>query len=536
MQGLAIVSVWDKRSLEPFVRGLCSLGYGILSTGGTAKFLGQCGLEHQLIEHYTGQPEILDGRVKTLHPKIHGGILARRDLPNDIAQIEGSGILPIEMVVVNLYPFTDKVREVEAAGQIDHPSLVEFIDIGGPTMIRAAAKNWRFVVPVCDPDDYEPVLAELRQSGAVSLATRRRLAAKVFRVMAAYDGAIARYFSLGERLLDEAGNPPLLAPVDSYVLEKKASLRYGENPHQQAALYSRVSISGPAGAPAWVQLQGKELSYNNLLDMQGAAELFLQVWRDLGDGHAAVIIKHSNPCGAAIRKTNIEAFTAARECDPLSAFGGIIAVSGAVNQALAAAILEGFVEVLLVGELDSAAKELFATKKNLRLIQCDFARLSCELEADGITMRSFFNDLLVQTRDAALVSLCASQSVTEKKPSAQMLADLSFAWKICKHVKSNTIVIVKDLQAIGVGAGQMSRVDAARFAIQRAAAHGFSTAGAVAASDAFLPFSDTLDVLNDSGVVGLVQPGGSLKDAEVIAAADARGVVMLMTGERHFRH
>lgn len=534
MKGLAIVSVYDKSGLESFVKGLAGSGHEILSTGGTADYLRGCGVAVTSVSDYTGHPEIFEGRVKTLHPKIHGGILARRDRPDDLEQMSKQEIRPINFVIVNLYPFTKKVREVEAAGNPDHPSLVEDIDIGGPTMIRAAAKNCRFVVPVCDPADYQPILDELKEKNEISQGTRTRLAAKVFTMMAAYDGAIARYFSLGQKLINAQGAPEVLAPVESLVLVREELLRYGENPHQHAALYRKYDV-GEAGQEWWKQLQGKEISYNNLLDFHAALDLFLEICAGAGGRHAAVIIKHSNPCGAAIRDTALEAFVAARECDPLSAFGGIVAVSGTLDRRLAETITEGFVEVVLVKDVDEGGLEVLGKKKNVRLIKCDVERYMKARETGFVSMRNSFNDYLLQTSDSSTV-VPAREHVVTGEINEQLLADAKMAWKVCKHVKSNAIVIVKDEKAIGIGAGQMSRVDSAKIAVQRAVTHGGDVKGAAAASDAFLPFPDTLEILTDAGVGALVQPGGSIKDKEVIERAAQRGVAMLLTGERHFRH
>ncbi len=536
MNGLAIVSVFDKTGLDSFVKGLAELGLGILSTGGTAKYLKENSIEVRSISDYTGHPEILDGRVKTLHPKVHGGILARRNLEGDIAQLKENEITPIDFVVVNLYPFIHKVREIEAAGTVDHERLVESIDIGGPTMIRAAAKNAEFVVPVCDPSDYQPILDELKSSGKVSSETRQRLAAKVFTMMSSYDGAIARYYSLGEKLLDEDGKPKCLAPVESYTLIEQQALRYGENPHQSAGLYRQFSWSDGDTSSWWEQLQGKEISYNNLLDMQGALDVFLELYDGLKDEHAAVVIKHSNPCGAAIRPTGLEAFTVARDCDPISAFGGIIAISGVVDADIANSVLEGFVEVMLVEELTDEAAAIFAKKKNVRVLKCDFKQYLEQRKRGGLSIRNSFGDYLIQTTDSRINLPTVENVVSGESPDEQLMKDAIFAWKVCKHVKSNAIIIVKDSAAIGIGAGQMSRVDAAKLAIQRAKFHGHDPKGGVSASDAFLPFSDTLEILNDAGVTSLVQPGGSIKDKDVIASAESRGVTMILTGERHFRH
>ncbi len=535
MERLALVSVWDKTGLAEFAKVLSEQGITLLSTGGTAKYLAEQGLEVLSVSDYTGHPEILGGRVKTLHPKVHGGILARRNLESDLAELATSEITPIDFVVVNLYPFTDKVKEVEAAKNPNHESLIEFIDIGGPTMIRAAAKNFEHVVVISNPSDYQVVADELKEKGAVSIETRRRLAANVFKTMAAYDASIARYLSLDEKLLDEEGLTPQFAPVEAIVLEKKETLRYGENPHQQAALYDRVVVGGKNEPAVWEKLQGKEISYNNLVDMQAAVDLLVELSVDLQGEQAAVVIKHTNPCGAAIRPTTLEAFQAARDCDPISAFGGIIALSGVLDGETAKLIVEGFVEVVLAEEISKEAKEVFAKKKNVRLVKCDFSELRENLKAPNVVIKKSFDDYLLQSDDIALAEISA-EKVVSGDATPEILADLDFAWRVCKHVKSNTIVLAKNKQAIGVGAGQMSRVDAAHLSIQRAKTHGFSAQGAVSASDAFLPFPDTLEVLNDAGVVALVQPGGSIKDDAVIDSAKSRNMVMVLTGERHFRH
>ena len=536
MEKVAIISVYDKRDLEPFAKGLSELGYGILSTGGTAKFLTAAGVSITSISEYTGHPEILDGRVKSLHPKIHGGILARRDNDKDMAQLAENDIRPVDFVIVNLYPFTQQAAEIVKQANPDHDSLVEYIDIGGPTMIRAAAKNSEFVVPVCDPGDYPGILDELRTHGEVTQSTRQKLAEKVFAMMSGYDGAIGRYFSLGEKLLDAEGRAQPLADVETLTLRREATLRYGENPHQSAGLYRNAPEGLNSAQRNWKQLQGKELSYNNLLDMYGTIDLFLELVEDRGDDHVAVVIKHSNPCGAALRSTPLEAFEAARACDPLSAFGGIVALSGVLDKALAESITEGFVEIVLVEEATEEAQEILAKKKNLRLLTCDFNAYLAQRKAGGLAIRNYFDEFLVQTVDGDINLPVAENVAAGPAPSPEMLADMQFAWRVCKHVKSNTIVIAKDKTAVGIGAGQMSRFDAAKLAVQRAAFHGHSIEGAVGASDAFLPFPDTLEVLSEAGVTGLVQPGGSIKDKDVIESANASGVTMVMTGERHFRH
>jgi len=533
MQRFAILSVFDKTGLAELAKGLTELGVEILSTGGTAKFLESSGYKVVKISDHTGHPEILEGRVKSLHPKIHGGILARRELAEDLAELAANKIAPIDFVIVNLYAFNQKLEEVVAKGLEDSSELLEMIDIGGPTMIRAAAKNCYNVVPVCDPADYPTVLAELKATGDVSRETREKLAAKVFTMTAAYDGQIAAYFSSKGKLQSKSELPEL----ESLVLKKKMELRYGENPHQSAALYSRHQEGVKVPSQGWVQLQGKELSYNNLLDMQAAVDLFLELSTEFSDKNAAVVIKHLNPCGAALStNSNKDAFVLARNCDPVSAFGGIVALSGEVGKDLAETILEGFVEVLLLEEISNEAKEVFAKKKNIRVIKCDFDYLATVNQSQQFNIRPFYHDYLLQTPDKQLSSLSKENVVCGETVSSEQLEDFKLAWVLCKHVKSNAIVIAKNRQAIGIGAGQMSRVDSAKLSIERAKANGHDVKGGVAASDAFLPFADTLTVLNDAGVVGLVQPGGSIKDDLVVEEAKKRNVSMLFTGERHFRH
>jgi phosphoribosylaminoimidazolecarboxamide formyltransferase/IMP cyclohydrolase len=529
MEKFAIVSVYEKKGLLPLAQCLKKHGYQILSTGGTAEFLKSSGVEVIQISDFTGYPEICDGRVKSLHPKVHGGVLARRDNPRDLEQLRGVESGVIDFVVVNLYPFTQKVEEHRQSGSEE--SLVEYIDIGGPTLIRGAAKNWRFVTALSDAADYEQVITELEEGGAVSEKTRQTLAAKVFTTMAAYDGAIARYLSLGESVAEAA-----LAPVESITLREVMPLRYGENPHQRAALYRPVRAGMADPAPLWNQLQGKELSYNNLIDFQAALELFLEVRDGFPKDHAAVIIKHMNPCGAALGKSPLDAFKRARACDPVSAFGGIIVQSGKVSRDLVEEVLGGFVEIFIAEEFDRAALDLFATKKNIRVIQGKFDELKTAFGPNRIQVRDLCGDYLIQSADASLAPVRADRIVSGELTGEGMLRDLDFAWRVSKFVKSNAIVLAKDGQAIGVGAGQMSRVDSARLSLERARSNGFDPAGAVAASDAFLPFSDTLEILAAGGVKGLVQPGGSLRDSDVVDVARRLDVVMVLTGERHFRH
>lgn len=526
MQRYALVSVYDKTGLESFARAISEKGYTILSTGGTADFLRHHEIEVVQISEFTGYPEICDGRVKSLHPKIHAGILARRDNPKDMEALLGVEAGFIDLVVVNLYPFIDKYREMKERDLLDD-NVIEFIDIGGPTLLRAAAKNWRFVTVVSDPNDYAHVKLELIEQ--VSDTTRRKLAAKVFTLMSAYDGAVAQYMANG--LTDDAVQE--LPAVEGITLRREYSLRYGENPHQNASLYRRVSGSvKQIIEPGWRQLQGKELSYNNLIDFQAAVEVYLDLITGFSSKESAVIIKHMNPCGAAVAGTPEEAFQRAREGDPISAFGGIIVNSGCISETLAKSVLEGFVEIFIGEEFSPEAREVFATKKNIRVIEIN--RKHIQESFQPMTIRDFFGDYLIQSRDLSDLKLSEEQIVVGNRTVD--LKECEFAWRLCKSVKSNAIVITKNMQAIGIGAGQMNRVDSARISINRAQNYKFDLTGAIAASDAFLPFPDTLEVLADAGVKVLIQPGGSVKDKEVITAAEKRGVTMLLTGERHFRH
>lgn len=531
MNKWAIISVYDKTGVEEVASALVDAGYNILSTGGTAKYLKERNIPIHSISEYTGHPEILDGRVKSLHPKIHGGILARRDNQKDMEELVAQEISPIDVVVINLYPFSDQsARLVE---QRSTESLVEFIDIGGPTMIRAAAKNCEFVLPVSDPADYS-VAAELLRSGeGIPKTTRRVFAAKVFAMMSRYDASIASYFSEDEKVITEEGSAIKFPESLGISLDKCMSLRYGENPHQQAVLYRDAAAEKSS---FWQQLQGKELSYNNLLDMYGTLDLFFELCQARGSEQIAVIIKHSNPCGAAQRATTLEAFECARACDPVSAFGGIVALSGEVDAALANTMLEGFLEVLLVSKITDEAQGVFAKKKNLRVLRCDFEAMSARRAKGSLAVRAYLDEYLIQTADTELNEPCSDNLAAGPQVDGATLSDMAFAWRVCKHVKSNAIVLVKNKAAIGVGAGQMNRVDSARLAIQRAEANGHDVSGVVAASDAFLPFPDTLEILAEAGVASLVQPGGSIKDKAVIAVADKLNVSMVLTGMRHFRH
>jgi len=536
----AIISVYDKSNLNAFAKKLHDLGVEIYSTGGTAKFLESSGIAVNSVSEYTGHPEILDGRVKSLHPKIHGGILARRNLDKDIKDLEKNEISAFDYVIVNLYPFTQKVKEIIASGSKEAISLIEDIDIGGPTLLRAAAKNCEFVLPVCDPSDYPRILECIENGGEIPIELRRELACKTFATTAAYDSAVAKYFSLNEKVCDEQGLECKLAPIEGIVLSKDMSLRYGENPHQQAALYKKFQVQSKEESPAWKQLQGKALSYNNLLDMFATLELFIDLHnmpgQKEGSKEVAVVIKHSNPCGAAVGDNVRDAFSRARAGDPVSAFGGIVALSGTLDKATAEDMLEGFLEVLCVESISDDAKEVLSKKKNLRVIECDYERLKQMKFDNSVMIRNSFDSYLVQTADLQMSIPKKETQVTGEALTDSEYQDLLFASVLSKHVKSNAIIVVKDMQAIGVGAGQMSRVDSARLAITRAKEFSHALEGSVAASDAFLPFPDTLEILNDAGVSALIQPGGSIKDKTVIACAETRKVKMIFTGERHFRH
>ncbi len=521
----ALISVSDKTGLAELGKQLAARGIEILSTGGSARALTAAGVEVTEVSAHTGFPEIMDGRVKTLHPKIHGGILARRDLESHREALAAQEIAPIDLVVVNLYPFTQTV----AAGG-DFATCVENVDIGGPAMLRAAAKNHDWVTVVVDPADYDLVLAELaKHEGATSLALRRRLAGKVYAHTAAYDSAIANW------LAEQQGES---LPESLLVSGRRLqSLRYGENPHQEAAFYA--ALSGPVaprpGVASASQIQGKALSYNNLNDTDAAFELAAEF-----EGPAIAIIKHANPCGVAEAASLHEAYRRALACDPVSAYGGIVAANRPLDEATAAEIAELFVEVVIAPGADEAARAVFARKKNLRLLLTEGLP---DPAAAGLTIKALSGGYLVQGRDAGRIAPADLKVVTKRQPSTEELADLIFAFRVAKHVKSNTIVYAKDSATVGIGAGQMSRVDAARIAARKsrdaAEAAGETasrTAGSAVASDAFFPFADGLLVAVEAGATAVIQPGGSIRDDEVIAAADEAGLAMVFTGMRHFRH
>src|SRR5579863_10071205 len=510
----AILSVTDKTGLVEFARKLSNLGIELISTGGTAKLLRDSGIDVKDISDLTGFPEMLDGRVKTLHPKVHGGILHRREDPRHVAAVKEHGIQPIDMVVVNLYAF----EKTAAKPGVAFEELIENIDIGGPSMIRSAAKNFHDVAIVTSPSDYESIAAELENhAGQLSQETKWRLAQKAFATTAAYDSAIA---STLERIspqkvdLIQDNFPATLR----FSFHKTLDLRYGENPHQKAAMYSDGSGKGVANA---FQLQGKELSYNNIVDLQAAWDLAQEF-----DEPVVAIIKHTNPCGTATGKTLAGAYKRALECDPVSAFGGVIGVNRPIDLAAAEEMHKLFLEVIAAPGFDDAAKEKFASKKNLRLVEVIPANQKWVL-------KNVSGGMLVQDADVRPLQDADLRLVTKRPPTPEETRALLFAWKVCKHVKSNAIVYARDGQTVGVGAGQMSRVDSAKIGAMKAQ---LPLKGTVAASDAFFPFPDGVEEIAKAGATAIIQPGGSQRDPEVIEAADRLGLAMLFTGVRHFRH
>ena len=521
----ALISVSDKRSLADFGRALAERGVALLSTGGSARALAETGVPVTEVSAHSGFPEVMDGRVKTLHPSIHGGILARRDHPGDQAAMAEHEIAPIDLVVVNLYPFRQTVASGAAPGD-----CIENIDIGGPALIRAAAKNHPFVTVVTDPDDYSAVLDELTANdGATTLALRQRLAAAAYAHTAAYDAAIAHWM---------AGQQGETFPVQMSIAARRAEvLRYGENPHQTAAFY--LADGGPIeprpGVATARQLQGKALSYNNLNDTDAAFELAAEF-----DDTAVAIIKHANPCGVALGATQIEAYLKALSSDPVSAFGGIVALNRPLEADTAEEIAKLFVEVIIAPEVSDDAARVLARKENLRLLVTDAMP---DPAAGGMTMKALAGGLLLQSRDDGRTGPDDIRVVTKRAPDAREMADLLFAFRVAKHVKSNAIVYVRGGMTVGVGAGQMSRVDSARIAalksreaVEASGGTRPGTEGSVVASDAFFPFADGLLAAVEAGATAVIQPGGSMRDDQVIAAADEAGLAMVFTGQRHFRH
>ncbi len=515
----ALISVSDKTGLAELGKFLAAAGVEILSTGGSARALSEAGTAVVEVGDYTGFPEMMDGRVKTLQPKIHGGILARRDAPEHLAAMEEHGIGPIDLVVVNLYPFEATVAKGAA-----FEACIENIDIGGPALIRAAAKNHDFVAIVTDPAEYEELMAQM-EAGATSLDFRRRLAGSAYARTAAYDAAIAGWFArqAGEAL------PPRMTLAGA----RKELLRYGENPHQQAAFYD--DGSGAPGVASAEQVQGKALSYNNLNDTDAAFALVAEFERP-----SIAIIKHANPCGVASSDNLAEAYALALACDPLSAFGGIVACNRAIDAAAAKAITGIFTEVIIAPDADEAAREIIARKKNLRLLLTGGMP---DGAGAGLQIRTLAGGFLVQDADIAPQSAKALKVVSKRAPSKNEIADMLFAFTVAKHVKSNAIVYVRDRRTVGIGAGQMSRVDSVRIAAMKASEaareageNGNRLEGSVVASDAFFPFADGLLAAAEAGATAVIQPGGSIRDDEVIAAGDKHNLAMTFTGVRHFRH
>jgi phosphoribosylaminoimidazolecarboxamide formyltransferase/IMP cyclohydrolase len=508
----ALLSVSDKSGIVELGRALAAAGVQIISTGGTAKLLEKERVKVTEVSAHTGFAEMLDGRVKTLHPKIHGGLLARRDDASHLAAIRAAGIEPIDLVVVNLYPFAATVADPDCRLE----DAIENIDIGGPAMLRSAAKNYGAVAVVVDPADYPKVLAELEGSGGISQATRFALAQKAFAHTAAYDGAIANYLTSREHRF-----PGVL----TVQLHKLQDLRYGENPHQSAALY-RDAQPVPGALARCRQVQGKELSYNNIADADAAWECVKSFSEP-----ACVIVKHANPCGVALGANLREAYTRAFATDPVSAFGGILAFNRALDRATAEAVGKQFAEVIIAPRVEADAQTVFATKANLRVLEVPLAH-----DTQAHEYKRIGGGFLVQSTDAQVVNESELNVPTRKKPTPEQMQDLLFAWRVAKFVKSNAIVFARERATLGIGAGQMSRLDSARVAAFKAQEAKLELAGSVAASDAFFPFRDGLDALAAAGATAVIQPGGSVKDAEVIAAADERGVAMVFTGMRHFRH
>jgi phosphoribosylaminoimidazolecarboxamide formyltransferase/IMP cyclohydrolase len=524
----ALLSVSDKSGILEFARALAALGVQILSTGGTAKLLEKEGLSVTEVSAHTGFPEMLDGRVKTLHPKIHGGLLARRDLPAHVAALKEHGIAPIDLLVVNLYPFVATVMKPGCTLE----EAIENIDIGGPAMVRSAAKNWKDVAVLTDASQYAGVIEELKRDGRVSEATRFALAVAAFNRISSYDAAISDYLSS----LRPDGSRSEFPAQSNGRFVKLQDLRYGENPHQNAAFY-RDLYPAPGSLVMARQLQGKELSYNNIADADAAWECAKSF-----DVPACVIVKHANPCGAAVAGGTAEAYAKAFKTDPTSAFGGIIAFNTEVDGAAAQLIDKQFVEVLLAPAYSDEALRIFAAKANTRVLRIPLDGV----KRDGGTawdrgrnahdVKRVGSGLLIQSADNRELSRGELKIVTRRQPTAAQLDDLLFAWKVAKYVKSNAIVFCRDGMTLGVGAGQMSRIDSARIAAIKAQNAGLELKNAVVASDAFFPFRDGLDAVADAGAGAVIQPGGSVRDDEVIAAADERGIAMAFTGIRHFRH
>jgi phosphoribosylaminoimidazolecarboxamide formyltransferase / IMP cyclohydrolase len=508
----ALISTYDKMGLDSFARGLADLGWELVASGGTAAFLEQLGLKVEHVESLTESPEMLGGRVKTLHPRIHAGILARRDVDDDVATLERHEIEPFDLVCVNLYPF----ERIAAQKGVSEEDAVEMIDVGGPSMLRGAAKNFAHCAPVCRPDRYGFVLDELRERGELSLPTRRELAAEAFATTAAYETAIASWFAERETF------PETLVLAFDKVLD----LSYGENPHQRAAYYAQRGARSHLLSRA-EQVHGKALSFNNLNDLSAARLLAREFALP-----ACVIVKHANPCGVALGATIAEAYEKALAADPVSAYGGIVVLNRDVDAALGERIVEQFVEVLFAPGYDEPALETLRRRQNVRIL-VDHERRRANVQTRGL--KRVIGGLLVQDADSEIDDRDGWQAVSGD-PDERLSGDLVFAWRVCKHVSSNAIVLAKDLATVGIGAGQMSRVDAVRIALDKSVELGHDPAGAVLASDGFFPFADGPELALSRGIAAIVQPGGSKRDQEVIAAAESAGAAMIFTGRRHFRH
>ena len=518
----ALISVSEKKGIVEFCRALAELKIELVSTGGTASLLRDNKIGVKDVAELTGFPEMMDGRVKTLHPKVHGGILALRDNPAHVAKLKEHGILPIDLVVVNLYPF-----EATVARAAPFEEIVENIDIGGPSMVRAAAKNHQHVGVVVDPADYDSILAELKENDrTLSGPTRFRLFRKAFQHTARYDAAISNYFSS----LDDEKKPRRWGESFTIQVAKIQDMRYGENPHQSAAFYETQGETGPSIARAH-QIQGKELSFNNILDADAALSTVLE-FSDI----ATVAIKHNNPCGVALSKQSLaDSFRKAKACDPVSIFGGVIAFNRSVDEETAKELKDIFLEIVIAPSFTSEAKAVLSSAKrllNIRLLELDIN----QPQSGGYDLRRVRGGLLLQDWDTGKIDVHSCKVVTQRKPTEEEYQALDFAWRVCRHVKSNTIVLASPDQVLGVGAGQMSRIDSTKIAVMRAATHGLDLKGSAVASDAFYPFRDGLDEAANAGAKSVIQPGGSIKDDEVINAANEHGVAMIFTGMRHFRH
>ena len=513
----ALISVSDKSGVVEFAKSLNELGFQILSTGGTFKILDENNIDVIQVDKITNFPEILDGRVKTLHPNVHGGILARRD-ENHLSQLKEHGIDTIDIVAVNLYPFESTVAKPDCT----YEQAIENIDIGGPTMLRSAAKNHAYVTTVVDANDYSRVIGELKENNEISLTTRKELALKVYQHTASYDTAISNY--LTKQISDELPETFLAS------FEKKQNLRYGENPHQKAAFYTEKNFVGHSIGNT-TQLWGKELSYNNIIDLEAAYNMALEY--EASTTPFVVIVKHTNPCGAAIGTSVEDAYKRAVETDPKSYFGGIIGSNLEIDELAATEMSKSFLECIIAPSFTDAALEILKAKKNIRLVTYE---KSVEASDSGYNVRRVKGGLLVQEFDSYTTPISECEIPTERKPEVSEKESLEFAWKMVKHVKSNAICYAKNGQLIGVGAGQMSRVDSSEIAVQKAKNAGLSLEGAVMASDAFFPFRDSIDAAAKAGIKAIIQPGGSVRDEEVIQAANEHGITMMFTGMRHFNH